>query len=169
VKGKIMEKKKTIPETSMDTRLLVQKMEKTEMGEVVEYNDLSNHIGRNVQDKARYVLESARRILVREHRMVFAAVRNVGLRRMDDSQLAAIGVDARKRINRASKRAISKITCVRNFEELSNSDKVQHNTSLSLLGMVTFCTTHHAARRLENKVRGSGNALPTALALEIMK
>ncbi len=68
------EPKKSIPEMAIDTRLLLQRLLKAEVGEVFPYPDLNGEIDRDVQREANACLQSAMRAALRQE-MVFSTIR----------------------------------------------------------------------------------------------
>ena len=69
---------KTIGETSADSRFLAERLAKVEPKGEVTYDELSEVIGRNVQNGARSSLATARKIACRDHKIVFGVDRGKG-------------------------------------------------------------------------------------------
>jgi len=164
-----MDKKKTIPEAGLDSRLAYERLMKAEPSEVVTYDELSRLVKRNVQGDGRHVIQTARRMAQREDQIVFECVRNVGLRRMLDGEIAQLGRPAIRSIRRKVRRTARKIACLSDFDALTNDEKLRHNTDLSVLGVLGHCTEPRRVKKLAHKLLDSSHALPTAAALDVLK
>lgn len=149
----------SIPGQSIDTKLLLQRLQKAEVGELLTYDELGDIIGRDVQKEARSCLLSAIRSCLSAE-IVFGTVRNVGVKRLTDRELAGIGEDVRSHIGRVARKATRKMTLISNFDNLTNEEKIRHNTTISMLGAVGHITSVKANRSLENKVAASLEVLP---------
>ena len=164
-----MDKTKTIPEAGVDSRLAYERLIKAELGEVVTYDELSRLVRRNVQADGRHVIETARRMAQREDQIVFECVRNVGLRRMLDGEIAQLGRPAIRSIRRKARRTVRKIACISDFDALKNEEKDSHNIGLCVLGVVAHCLEPRRVKKLGHKLLDSSHGLPTAAALDVLK
>lgn len=131
-------------------------------GETCTYEAMSRAIGRDVRQR-RHVLHKAMRHLQREHRMVFSTAQNVGVQRLDDSAIVAQAEGALTRVRRASRRASRKLSCA-NYDALTPEQKLQHNTRMTVLAMVSESTGAAAIKRVGQAVSASQSALPAAKA-----
>lgn len=160
------ETRKTIPEMSIDTRVCVNRLKEAKSGEVIPYKELSELIGRDVQNSAYSVLFSARRIVERDYRIVFHPIRSIGLKRLDDTGIVSVGESTLSKIRKVTKRGIKQIACVQDFNNLSQEQKIKHNTYLSMLGVMHHASQGKSVQKLENKVREAQASLPLAKTLE---
>lgn len=129
------------------------------VGGIVTYSDLSALIGRNVSGRYRYILAAARNMAVRENRIVFDVIKNVGLRRCGNDDMVDVGADGIVRIrNLVDKRA--KIILCADYNELSNPKKIKHNATLSLLGAIKQHSTPKAQVEAEKAVAQECQMLP---------
>lgn len=159
--------KRSIPELSIDTQTLERALLTVAVGEVVGYESLSKLIGRNVQNGATHLLQSARRRVQRDHHIVFEPVRGEGLKRLDDEGKARSGESALAKIRSTARRGQEKLLCVDDFDSLSNDAKIKHNLSLSVLGALRQVAKATTMKRLEGKVSNSKHdALPVAKFLD---
>jgi hypothetical protein len=90
----------------------------------VSYNELSSYLGRKINGRDRYVLESARRRLERRRGVVFVVERGVGVVRATNKQVAQLSTDVpirqvRRITNKAKKREIHV-----NVQELSEDERL---------------------------------------------
>lgn len=158
-----MELKKSIGMASADAVTLARAMREIKVGEVVTYQQLSQTIARNVTREAQAALHTARGIVQREDRMVFDAVRGVGLKRLNDEEIVDLSDKARDHIRRTSRRTAKKLTCV-DYDGMSRDKQVKHNTALSMLGVFMAMATEKSTRRLSEQVQIAGTDLPVAKA-----
>jgi hypothetical protein len=158
---------KSIPEISVDTKLLAQVIEKMEPGHVLTYEELSSLIGRDVRKRARGNLRSARLSALRSHGVVTEAVTSVGIKRLEDTEnVGTTGDAARRRIRRLANRAVQKLTAV-NFDELTNDLKIKQNTELSQLGALRAFSRDAVSEKIAAKVAASNQQLAIAKTLEV--
>ncbi len=153
------EGKKSIPEMAIDTRLLLQRLLKAAIGEVIPYEELNTEIDRDVQREANPCLQSAMRAALRQE-MVFSTIRGVGVKRLTDRELAGIGEATRQHITRSARAAVRKMSLVQDFKALTNEEKVRHNTGLAMLGAVAHIASPKQAKVLEGKVTTAREVLP---------
>ena len=159
---------KTIHQLSVDARLIYERLSTANPGDVVTYEELSQTIGIPSQQRPKaHLIVTARRKSQRDDGKVFAAITNVGLKCMTDSEIATSGEVDRKKIRSASKRGIKRISCVKDFGALSNEDKIAHNTSMSMLGAIHQGVSYQSMKRLENVIKDTSEALPLAKTLEL--
>lgn len=77
-----------IGQLSLDATLLAKRLSICAQGESIPYDDLSSVIKREVRGEARYILSTARKVCMRESKIVFGTVHGVGLRRLTDEEIA---------------------------------------------------------------------------------
>jgi len=148
---------------SADARTLASVLRDASPGDTVTYERLSASIGRDVQEDARGALQTARRLVLNEHRIVFDAVRGEGLMRLKDKQIVGLSDKARDHIRRTSRKTAKALVCV-DYDALSPEDQVKHNTGLSMLGVIAELSTSRSVAKLESKVKEAGKELPLAKA-----
>lgn len=154
-------KNKPTFEVSIETRQVVERLVKCDIGEIVEYSELRTLIGRDARDR----LETARKHLRKEHRMVFGTVNGVGLKRLADCELAKIGEASTIKIGREAKRAMQKMGCV-DFKNLTSDQLSEWNSRASHLGLVAEVTRPKVAKAIEAKVKETQRELPVMKAIE---
>ncbi len=149
----------TIAQTSIDARLLYERIAALNVGDSISYKELSALIDRNVQEDGHGVLRTARRMAEREDRIVFDVVIGEGLRRLNDSEIVDTGDRAVSRIRRGARRAANTISAVSDFNTLPNEKKVKHNTMLSILGTIAAFVRPKTVLRIESAVSGNSGKL----------
>ena len=158
---------KAIPELSLDARLLADALRKIPKGDVVSYESLSEIIGRDVQDKGRGALYTARRRVLHDDGLVTEAVANEGIKVMlDVDVVGATGESARRRIRRMTRTAVRKLTSVA-YDLLPRELKTKHNVEVSLLGVLAHVSTEKSAKQIEKQVET--NPMPLSKTLEFFK
>jgi hypothetical protein len=159
---------KSIPELSVDTRLVEQRLMEAKPGDTVPYSELSQIIGRNVQNGARHVLTTAiNRAL--GNGAVFACVTNVGVKRLADVEIVATGDSAARKMRRLARRSVRKLSQVVDFAALPKPVQVRHNTLMSVMGAVAHFSKESAIKKVEAKVAETSQALPLGKTLEVFK
>ena len=146
-----------VTQAGIDARELAARLQKSKVGELVEYRELTTLIGRDVTVH-RHLLDSARRICMRDHNMVFRSVLCKGVRRLDNAEtIDVVSVDRRKRIRSQSKKAICELSTVQ-YDQLERSHQISHNAGLAMFGAIHQSTETTHLRDLEAQV--SNNLIP---------
>lgn len=156
-----------IAELSLETQVIVERLGKAAVGDLVTYQELRDLTGLDVQHDGRGVMESARRICQRDSRMVFGAVMNEGLKRLDDQGIVGTGGVTLKRIGRAARRGVRTLGCVKDFDALPESARVEHNMSVSVLGALGQMTKRNKLEQVRLAVSNAQTKLPLARTLEM--
>lgn len=144
---------KPISQTSADAWLVYNRLNEVEdVGELVQYPELSEIIGQDIQTVGRSKLYTAMRMQQRESKRVFGCVRGVGIKLLSDSEIVGTRDPALKRIRRTARKAAGKLICVKDWESLSNEEKVRHNAGLSVFGTLYAMTRPKKLRQLEEAV-----------------
>lgn len=152
---------------SIDTQMIYERLEKSAIGELVEYQELSALIGTDVQSKGRGYMETARRMAMRDKGMVFEPVRNVGLKRLADTEIVRSGQAYISKIRRHARRGMRVLVSVQDFNSLPNDLKVRHNATASMLGAVAQFSGGAAQKRIEGAVEQAGQKISYAKTLEL--
>mgnify|MGYP001166929967 CR=1 FL=1 len=158
--------KPTIQQLSIDSKLIAECLMQVEIGQLVTYEVLSEVIRQDAtNDHGRGCIATARRMLQRDHQMVFAAVRGVGLKRLSDAEIVQTGSHSVHRVRSAARRGAKMLTAVSDFDALAPADKLRHNAHLSVLGAIEAMTSTGAVKKVESKVTAA-SPLPIAATLE---
>lgn len=157
--------KGSIAELSIDSRLLAERLMNLEVGETISYVELSAIIRRNVQKEAGVNLRTARRLIMREHRIIIGTIRSEGVKRLDDLGAMKSGEQSLGKIHREAKRGAEKLACV-TFENLSNEEKTKHLTTSAAIGALFTITKTSSLKKLEKATGESKQSLPLTATLE---
>lgn len=159
---------RAFPQTALETRLLVEEVSKGPEGRVITYGEMEKLIGRPVKTGTRGYgyLQSAKRILLRDHDILLDAEPKVGIRICTNSEkLTVAGRDIRK-AGRAVKRSGQKLRSVA-YDQLTDAEKREWNARSSLAGALNLLAAPAAAKKVAEAVNGS--QLPSAKVLELFK
>jgi hypothetical protein len=111
------------------------------------YFEMSAAVSRDIQNRDRYVLTGARRILEREG-IIFVVERGVGLIRADDAQIAVLSASHPlgkiKRVTQVAQRRQDFV----NIQGLTAEQRTDWDVSRSLLSIIRL----HSSRAFRNKV-----------------
>ena len=163
----MQEKKPFIGEAGNDVKTLVERMSKTPISETIGYRELTQLIGRDVTVH-RHLIESARRILMREHNMVFRCVMNEGYKRLDDATVVStVNNDRKKKIRSQARFAVRELSSV-NYDSLDRQKQIQHNTGMAMFGVVIHSTDASAVKKLEKQIANSGGKLDVKGTLQLI-
>lgn len=158
----------TIKQISLEAQLIRDRLQTAEIGEVVTYAELTKLIGRDVRRFAHGAISTARKHAMRNMNMVFVAVANEGLKRMNDIEIVNSVDGDIKRVRRIARRSSTKLTRV-NFDSLPNEKKIDHNAKLSMLGAIGQFTQPAALTTLKKQVAETQQVLPIGKTLEAFK
>lgn len=136
---------------NVDVSILLERLRSAKTGDVIPYSELSELIGADVQRNSRHILASARN-RAKSERIYFGAVTRVGLQRLDDSAKVRTGAGLLKRVRRVTRSAAATLASVENFAALSNEDKITHNTTMSVCGVLLQATSEKVKEKISEHV-----------------
>jgi hypothetical protein len=161
--------RRSIPEMSIDARLLTARLKQLRLDEIVTYMELSAIVGRDVRkDPTRGHLDTARKVVEREDGFVIAAVYGIGLKRLLPPAVIEQQKAVITSVNRKARRAMKKLATVP-VESLDSKGREDFNTVACHMSMVAATTTQNAAKKLRNEVVKSQQQLPLAKTLDAFK
>ena len=158
VKGKI------VSQYGVEVRLIADTLAALQVGEQVTYAKLSEVSGIDVL-KQRGLIGSARRQVLNDSRAVFDVVIGVGLRRMNDDEIAGYGMVTARRIGRQARRGL-KVVSAGEYDRMSPAAKVNQAIGITVLNMIQHSTTRSAVGKLEATLPQNAKALPLAETLK---
>lgn len=124
---------KSIPENTVIVQRLEEKLRELSSGKTISYEDLSNHIGRDVRS-VRRLLDKARDRTAKELGCFFEAVHNVGIKRLLPSECPDRAVNSVRKVRRIS------------VKEKKRIDRVNPNSlTMAERGMMTAASSIHGA------------------------
>lgn len=164
-----MSDNRTIPELSVDSQVLIKRFKQMAKGDFVPYGELNDLIGCDVQGKSRDTLSRARHRVLRDDKVVIECVHGKGVKRIEDADCIGIGEDATKRVRRLTRKATEKMLGGCDYPSLSNDNKLQYNTHLSIMGALATITTASKVKAIAAAVEKAQDKLPLAKTLEAFK
>ncbi len=157
--------KPSIQKLSIDSQLIAERLMQVEIGQLVTYEVLSEVIRQDAtNDHGRGCIATARRMLQRDHQIVFGTVRGVGLKRLSDAEIVQTGSHSVHRVRSAARRGAKMLTAVSDFDALAPADKLRHNATLSVLGAIEAISSAGAVKKVEQRVTAA-SPLPIAATL----
>lgn len=150
-----MRTERAIPELSIDTQTIENMLAAVQIGDIITYEAMSEAIGRDTQHEARGNVATARYRLHQSQQMVFGAVTNVGLKRLDDAGKIAVAQNHTRRGRSQYRRAIRTVAAVDNFDALPNDQKLQHSLVAAQAGVILQMTTPSRTRKLKAAIGDS--------------
>lgn len=158
----------TIAETSIEAKLVYERLKKAAENEIITYSELSKVAGRNVTGRARYVLQTARGMCERNDRIVFGCVMKIGLRRLKNDEIPDIGVAKMSHIRRTVKRATRTMACA-DYDSLSPEKRLSHNVLMSMFGVLHEATKPSVSALIARDDIANSHALPIGRVFDILK
>jgi diketogulonate reductase-like aldo/keto reductase len=139
-----------------ETEAAIKAMRKSKTGETITWLQLSEAIGSNAQDH-RSSIQTARKELLKDG-IVFAAVKGVGYKRLDDTGIVDNESCVGQRIASTAKRSIRRLSIVRP-EKLDPDSRVKYSVASAVAGAIAACASRPKRLMIEQAViaKGGGN------------
>jgi hypothetical protein len=163
------EQQRPIGLISIDAKSIYDRLMKCAVGEIVSYEELNALIGRDVRNGAHYALATACKKAMRQTGAVFGVIRKVGVKRLNDEEIAQSLTGPVERIHRTANAGLRRGACVENFSALPRELQAQHNANLSLLGVMSHFTKGRQITALTARVEKAQATLPLQKTLEAFK
>jgi hypothetical protein len=152
-------------EQTAETRLLVVRLKKMTVGEVISYVELSALISKPV-DGSSGPLVTARRRMLRDFDMVIACIPGEGIQRLDDKAIVNESLEYGKWIRRKAKRSFERINKA-NFSTLPREYQMRFSASASVMAAVSFMTGERQMLKLESSMPSGKKELPISDTLRM--
>lgn len=160
---------KTIPEKSTDTLTIEACLRELAIGEVVTYDQLSEKLGRDVRQHCTGNLQTARRTVLKEDKIITEVVRGEGIKRIDDATCVSTAPTVFKRMRGLANRQSDRLKAVE-FNALDEESKRKHLVVSAQLGAIHLMSTSNSTKKIEAKVEGNSQAtIPVGKVLELFK
>lgn len=131
-----------------DTRLVTDALLRLEPGDALTYQQVGALLSRHIVGSD-YTIQAARRRAEREDGFVFITERGHGLRRLHDSEIAALGDDYATKLRRAAKRNARRVANVQDYDGMTPEDRAARDGALALFGAIAAASKRSTLRRLE--------------------
>jgi hypothetical protein len=96
-------------------------------------------------------------------------VRNIGLKRLGDAEIANTGQSVIRHINKSAAKGIRRLQSVKNFNALDNDSKIAHNFSRAALGLIHHQTTTVVTKKLSENASNQTEPVAMAVYLDRIK
>lgn len=149
---------------SADARLLYQRLTKVGVGEEISYDVLASEISRPVSG-ATTALQTAVRNARKNDDMVFAAIRGVGLKRLEDAEIIASATQGTVSIRRRARKEAEKLTKIRDYGALPQAKQIEHTARLSIFGAIAEMANEKSVKKIEAIAGNRAGELPIAQTL----
>lgn len=136
-----MQEKRTFPKISLDSQMLYDRLIQASPGEMIGYEELTEIIGRDVQNEAYGCLYTARNRARSMNRKVFGIIANVGLKCLEDDEIVAAGYEAVSRVRSRARSGLKTLICLQDYAGLPDQIKIKHNTVAAILMLANRVTT----------------------------
>ena len=158
-------KKRTIAEMSVESRLLIARLQKAEVGELLTYDHLAGEVGMAVGPSFKSRLYTARHCVLVDHGIHFGTVSGEGVRRSDGAGKLADMESGTSSIRRVAHR---KLAIARHIDltALSPAEQTRYNATVSHLGVLHSFTKSTAVKRIHAAVEKQQAQLPLTQTLE---
>lgn len=133
-------------------------MRKAETGQTITYKEFSVAAKRDVQSDGRHILDSARRMALNDG-IVFGTKMNVGLVRLDDSQITHTGNHYVDKARRTARKGCKTLACAK-YEKLSADEKVKHTLYGSALKLMAHVGKRQSIAKIEQHVVATHETKP---------
>lgn len=165
MQAEVLTGKRTIQEVGIDAKILQERLQKANIGQVISYDELSEIVNKDVRKEGYSAFLSARKACLRE-KIVFGTIAKVGIKRVSDSEIvkgAAAGV---RRVRSAIRRESIRLSCA-NKSKLDNESKITMYTTASLFGALDLMTQGKKISMVEKKCEHIGGEIPIRQTLEL--
>lgn len=151
---------KIVKDRKYETTVIVDRLTKTVIGDTVSFAELSKLTGMPICSTSS-VFTSARRIVMNEYSMVFESIRTVGVKRLNDEELATTHSDADVRKSRRhASRSLKKLACVQDFSGMTNHAQLAHTIKASFFGAVAWMARKNRLQDIAHAAAGRSSELP---------
>jgi len=154
---------------SIETKQLLERLMKAEVGELITYKEMTEIVGRDIQKNGSGIMYSARRKALNDCQIVFITIANKGIKRASDEEIANSGASVIHKIRRASHKGKKILHAVNDFSALTNESKIHHNATASFLGAIELMTKPKKIIALEKKVKEESDSINVTKTLELFK
>lgn len=141
---------------SAETEKLLARMRTMEVGDVLTYEDMRETAGVDCQAERTH-LQTARRHLLNEDQRVFANVRCVGIKRLDDAEIVEQESTTAIKVRRTVRGSMRRLSTV-NPEKLPPLEAQRYRTTSASLGAIALCVTPASLGKVQQLVIKNGQA-----------
>lgn len=137
----------TDPENAKIVERLTDALTAVPIGGILDYATASDLAGRDVHGRYRYLMSSAREKAEKQLGCIFAVVRNVGIKRVEDAFAPEVGLTSIRRVRRIAKRGTKRLRRL-NGNSLSESEHRRVISYSSMLGAIAMMADGNKVRTI---------------------
>lgn len=126
---------------------------------VISYASLTAAIQRDVQNGARSVLNTARRMVLNDEGLVFETVRGVGLKLVPHDELHKVASSARRKAGRVASRGLRKLQTA-DFANMGPDARLRSVAEATVLQVQAHAAKQTTVKRLEAKLLPDQTLMP---------
>lgn len=150
---------------SAESRLLIGRLQKATVGEVITYAEMATLISHPV-DGSTGALRTALLRVLRDYDMVFGAVVGVGMKRLNDDEIIDEGTQYANAVRRKAKRSIERVSKV-DFTKLPREQQMRHSAHVATMAVVAFVGNDKQIRKIEASITPEKRELPVLETLKM--
>lgn len=143
---------------SSDARLILAHIRKKSVGEVATYDELSNVISSTVNG-ATGSLRTAMRRMLKDDDIVFAVVRGVGIKRLNDGEIVDESQSYSNAIRRKAKNSFERVSKV-DFQKLTTQQQARASAQMSIMATLAHMTKQSTVSKIEARMPTGKQELP---------
>lgn len=160
--------RKAAPENETDIETIARLLKAASIGATVTYEAMTDAIGRDIQDH-RHLLLAAQRRTEEEIGALFGTVRGEGVKRLPSDEVASVGSHTIRRIRRAARRGMQRLTVVR-ANDLPMDDARKIIAQRSQLGAIALVSDNRSTPAIQRSVDAmDGTTVPAGRVLDLFK
>ena len=148
-----------------ETRIVLERLSKVQPGETVTYRELDQLTACDIRQRV-YVINTARNKLLSEEGKVFVTERGIGVRLLENEEIAKLGTQDTSRISHIARRCAKKLAAA-DYDALSSDGKIRHNANMTVMMLFQRASTAKSLKLIEEKVKINTNPLPMAETLKL--
>ena len=138
------------PEIQEQIAYVAHQLRGMAVGQIGAYNAFNGDL---------YVILRARARVEKEDGIRFGTVRGVGVKRLSASEVPAIGTAGTRRIHRAAKKTVARLSNLRAYNDMDAADRLRCAAYSMIAVSVAEKTSTSSVKASENNVRNAGAAV----------
>jgi hypothetical protein len=147
--------------------LIVEQLLEVPENEIVTYSELCALTGRDLQFEHRHLLDSAFKITLEKHNVLFDNKRNIGYERLSDADRVS-RLDGIAKARRTSLREARK-DMVQNYDNLRPEQQSRHNAKMAIYAAISCMASDASVKKIEAVISNDDPATNIKLVMERLK
>lgn len=139
-----------IPSISMETQMLVKRLAQAQEDDLIEWNELTRLIGKDVQLRANGLLQTAKRICAREKQIAFETISGKGIRRLFNNEIPGAVRGHIKGIHKKAGRGIVMLMCT-DPDKLVGIEKASYHLNGTMLHFLRTAASGRTVKKIAQR------------------